>query len=188
MGLQFAWFSLDDYCMTRADNSRIVRCPLDVLHGPGLFVWPNLFSTIYVRICLDLYTCIGYLWTLPRCIMDEHKLSNCVAPQSAWNPPHNMSAIFWRKWCSFELAVVPDASVFQQTSAMKFGSSPGGFIQSIQPRQTCFHWRWYLNKIRFHKISMHLGSQHVSSCLWQMKAWKLRVVLGSSWVVKYRTT
>lgn len=181
----FTWWLLHDPSRQLKDN---VRCPLDVLHGPGLFVWPNLFSTISVRICLDLYTCIGYLWTLPRCIMDEHKLSNCVAPQSAWNPPHNMSAIFWRKWCSFELAVVPDASVFQQTSAMKFGSSPGGFIQSIQPRQTCFHWRWYLNKIRFHKISMHLGSQHVSSCLWQMKAWKLRVVLGSSWVVKYRTT
>lgn len=97
MGLQFKWFTrLEPLHDPSRQLKKHVRCPLGVLHGRGLFVWRNLCSTMLnVRICADLYSCIGYLWTLPRCIMDEHKLSNCVAPESAWNPPHTTCQHFF---------------------------------------------------------------------------------------------
>ena len=191
MGLQFKWFTrLEPLHDPSRQLKKHVRCPLGVLHGRGLFVWRNLCSTMLnVRICADLYSCIGYLWTLPRCIMDEHKLSNCVAPESAWNPPTQHVSIFLTQMMQLRIGSCCGCISFSANLSHEIWIKSRWIKkQSIQPRQTCFHWRWYLNKIRFHKISMHLGSQHVSSCLWQMKAWKLRVVLGSSWVVKYRTT
>ena len=81
------------YCQISFGQRIMFRMALGCLFDPTCFL-------LLCRISLDLYNCIGVLWTRPRCIMDEHRVSNCVTPESAWNP-HDMSAnstgcqLFW---------------------------------------------------------------------------------------------
>ena len=56
------------------------RMALGCLFDPTCFL-------LLCRISLDLYNCIGVLLTRPRCIMDEHRVSNCVSME----PPRHVS-------------------------------------------------------------------------------------------------
>lgn len=192
MGLQFKWFTRTelnsislDCCMTRADNSRImsdVRCPWTFCMALGCLFDPTCF----------LRYMLGYVWiytiALLFCELGQHASwmntnYRIVLPQSHDGTPPQHVSKFWQvaawNWQLFQMHQFVNKPQPWNLDQVQVD-------YTVDPAKTdMFSLEMVLEQ---NKISMHLGSQHVASCLWQMKAWKLRVVLGSSWVVKYRTT